>query len=42
MGEIWQEIWNTDLDREYSFDFEVYGDLENMESQLIEVYVALK
>lgn len=41
--QAWQKIWNSDMNRSYTADFEVYGvkarDPENAE---IEIYIALK
>ncbi len=43
IGEVWHQIWGTELDRPYTYDFEVYGeksqDLENAE---VEVFIAVK
>ncbi|MES2132895.1 MAG: GyrI-like domain-containing protein [Bacteroidota bacterium] len=41
--QAWQKIWNSDMNRTYTADFEVYGskawDPENAE---IEIYIAVK
>lgn len=39
---LWQEIWKTELDRKYTYDFELYYDTENIEKQLIEIYIAIR
>jgi len=43
--ETWKEIWNTDseLNRSYSYDFEVYGErARNGEQSEVDVYIAVK
>ena len=41
--EEWAKIWNTDLDRSYSSDFEVYGEkAQNPTDAEVEIFVALK
>lgn len=42
VGEMWQEIWMTTLDRKYDYDFEVYSYIENSEDQMVEIYISLK
>ena len=43
VGEAWQEIWNMDLDRKYTCDFEEYqNNTEDMQRQEIHVYVAIR
>lgn len=42
VGELWQQIWSTKLDRKYDYDYEVYSSLENSKDQLIEIYISLK
>jgi len=43
VAEVWNNIWNMNLDRKYTCDFEEYqpnsGDMQNQE---IHVYIALK
>lgn len=45
-GAIWQkwaEIWETDLDRTYTFDYEVYGEkAQNPEDAEVVIFVAVK
>ena len=39
----WQNIWNSDLDRVYTADFEVYGEkAKNPENAEVEIFVAVK
>lgn len=39
----WTKIWNTDLPRSYTSDFEVYGEkTQNPDNAEIDIYVALK
>jgi len=39
----WVKIWNSDLDRAYTTDFEVYGaNAENLENAEVEIFIALK
>ncbi len=40
VAKAWQEIWNMDLDRSYTGDFEEYLD-SNIENCSIDIYVAL-
>ncbi len=41
--ETWSKIWNTDLDRTYTADFEVYGEkAQNPTDAEVEIYVAIK
>lgn len=43
IGLAWQQIWNMNLDRKYSFDFEVYhNDSQNPSNQTIDIYIAIK
>ncbi|MEN8928506.1 MAG: GyrI-like domain-containing protein [Flavobacteriales bacterium] len=38
----WTEIWNSDLDRKYSADFEVYGEkAQNPANAEVNIFVAL-
>jgi len=42
VGEAWEKIWNMDLDRKYSCDFEVYhNDSEDINNQTIDIYISL-
>ena len=42
VGQAWQEIWNMDLKREYTCDFEEYqNNSEDMLKQEIHIYIAL-
>ena len=39
----WTKIWNTDLNRKYTTDFEVYGEkAQNPTNAEVEIFVALK
>ena len=39
----WLEIWNSDLDRSFTADFEVYGDkTQNPEKAEVAIYIALQ
>ena len=39
---LWSEIWKTELDRKYTYDFEVYhNDGNEPENQLLEIYIAV-
>ena len=41
--QTWNEIWNSDLDRAYTSDFEVYGEkAQNPTDAEVEIYIALK
>lgn len=43
VGEAWMAIWNMDLPRAYTSDFEHYhNDSEDMSNQTIDIYIALK
>ncbi len=38
----WMEIWNTDLDRKYTADFEVYGEkAQNPTNGEVAIYIAV-
>ena len=38
----WQDIWNSDMDRGYTADFEVYGErAKNPEDAEVEIFVAV-
>ena len=42
VGQAWQEIWNMNLKRKYTCDFEEYqNNSENMQKQEIHIYIAL-
>jgi len=42
VGKAWQEIWNMDLKRKYTCDFEEYqNNSEDMQKQEIHIYIAL-
>ncbi len=39
----WSKIWNTDLEREYTADFEVYGDkAQNPTNAEVDIFIAIK
>jgi len=39
----WLEIWNKDLDRKFTADFEVYGEkAQNLTNAEVEIFVAVK
>ena len=39
----WVEIWNADLDRAYTFDFEVYGEkAQHPENAEVDIYVSVR
>lgn len=41
--ETWTKIWQTDLDRTYSADFEIYGkDATNPQNGKIDIFVGIK
>ncbi|MCI8345579.1 MAG: GyrI-like domain-containing protein [Clostridia bacterium] len=43
VGQAWQEIWNMDLKRKYTCDFEEYqNNSEDMQKQEIHIYISLK
>jgi predicted transcriptional regulator YdeE len=42
VGKAWQEIWEMDLDRKFSYDFEVYhNDSADMNNQTIDIYISI-
>lgn len=42
VGEAWQKIWELNLDRKFSYDFEVYhNNSDDMTNQMIDIYIAL-
>lgn len=43
VGEAWQKIWNMDLKRKYTCDFEEYqNNSEDMQKQEIHIYIAIE
>ena len=43
IGQAWQEIWNMDLKRKYTCDFEEYqNNLSDMQKQEIHIYIAIE
>lgn len=42
VGELWAEIWETDLNRSYKFDFEKYYDCDDRGSQKVEIYIGVQ
>lgn len=43
VGQAWQEIWNMNLKRKYTCDFEEYqNNQEDMQNQEIHIYIALE
>lgn len=42
VGEFWSELWNMNLDRKYSCDFEEYqNNTDDMENAEIHIYISL-
>ncbi len=42
VAKAWSEIWKMNLDRIYTYDFEVYhNDSEDMDNQTIDIYIAI-
>lgn len=42
VAKAWQQIWTMDLDRKFSFDFELYhNDSEDMTNQTIDIFISL-
>lgn len=42
VGQAWQKIWNMDLKRKYTCDFEEYqNNSEDMQKQEIHIYIAI-
>jgi predicted transcriptional regulator YdeE len=40
---LWNVIWGTELERTYTYDYEVYyNDGNDPENQLLEIYIAIK
>lgn len=43
VGQAWQQIWNMNLKRKYTCDFEEYqNNQEDMQNQEIHIYIALE
>ncbi len=43
VGQAWQEIWNMDLKRKYTCDFEEYqNNSEDMQKQEIHIYIGVE
>lgn len=43
VGQAWKEIWNMNLNRKYSCDFEEYqNNSEDMQKQEIHIYIAIE
>lgn len=43
VGQAWQEIWNMNLKRKYTCDFEEYqNNSEDMQKQEIHIYIAIE
>ncbi|MBI9097722.1 MAG: AraC family transcriptional regulator [Spirochaetaceae bacterium] len=43
VGELWQSIWTSGLDRSYVCDFESYrNDSKGMDKQTVDIYISLK
>ncbi len=42
VGELWAEVWKTDLNRTYKFDFEKYYDCEDRSNQKVEIYIGVQ
>lgn len=43
VGQAWQEIWNMELKRKYTYDFEEYqNNSKDMQKQEIHIYIALE
>lgn len=41
--QTWDEIWKKDLNRDYTADFEVYGEkAQNPENAEVDIFVAVK
>ena len=41
--EAWTKIWNSDLDRTFTADFEVYGEkAQNPENAEVDIFIAVK
>ena len=43
LAKTWEGIWNTDLNRRYSADFDIYGEkAKDFENAEVETYVAIQ
>ncbi len=42
VGELWQEVWQTELKRTYKYDFEKYHYTEDKENQLVEIFIGIE
>ena len=43
VGELWQQVWSTDLNRSYLCDYECYhNDSPDMSNQTVEIFIGLK
>jgi len=43
LAKTWEGIWNTDLNRRYSADFDIYGEkAKDFENAEVETYVAIR
>ena len=43
MGQTWQAIWNSDVERSYTADFEIYGsDFNPQNNPEVKIYIAAK
>ena len=43
VAQEWSKIWNSDLERKYTADFEIYGEkAQNPENAEVDIYVAIK
>ena len=41
--DMWMEIWNSDLDRIFTTDFEVYGEkTQNPENAEVDIFISVK
>ncbi len=42
IGEVWYKIWDTKLDRAYTYDFEIYGEKsQDWENAEVEVFIGV-
>lgn len=43
IGNTWKEIWNTDINRAYQFDFEIYDDRsKDWNNAEVDIFISLK
>ncbi len=43
VGELWQKVWASEINRSYLCDFELYNNKsEDMDKQEIEIYISIK